>query len=126
MMRQGMTLIELLLVLLIIGILAAIFTVRMQDATRAAHMATVRSDLRAFVTAEYVFYVGNERYAAAGELPDLQQSPGVDLTIAWASPEGFAATARHVGLTPICGVFEGPAPAGSAGPAVDEGVVTCE
>lgn len=125
-MRRGMTLIELLVVLMVIGILAAIFTIRLHDATRTARLATVRSDLRAFVTAEYVFYVTNQRYATDGELPELEQSPGVELTIAWANHEGFAATARHVSMDPICGVFTGPAPPGSAGPAVEDGVVTCE
>lgn len=127
MMRRGMTLIELLIVLLVIAILASIFGLRMRDATRAAHMAAVRADLRTLAVNEYVFLVNNERYGTLEELTDFRATPNVDITMAWTDDTSFAATATHLRVAgSLCGIFMGPAPDGAAAPAVTAGVVTCE
>jgi prepilin-type N-terminal cleavage/methylation domain-containing protein len=127
MMRRGMTLIELLIVLLIIAILASIFGLRMLDATRAAHMAALRADLRTLAVMEYVFLVDNHRYGTLEELTDFRATQNVEVTMAWTDEAGFAATGTHLRVPgSLCGIFVGPAPTGAAAPAVEAGVVTCE
>jgi type II secretion system protein G len=122
---EGFTLIELLIVVVIIGILAAIAVPKFGATKGKAYSATLKSDLRNLATAQEAYYYDNATYAA--NLSDLNiiASTGVTMNIAEATPAGWSATATHTQSTPTtCAVFFGAAAA--VAPATAEGRVTCQ
>lgn len=62
--RKGFTLIELLIVVVIIGILAAIAIPKFSNTKEKAVLASMKSDLRNLVTAQEAFFSDNNTYAA--------------------------------------------------------------
>lgn len=60
--RKGFTLIELLIVVVIIGILAAIAIPKFANTKTKAYQAAMKSDLRNLVTAEEAFFSDSGRY----------------------------------------------------------------
>ena len=62
-MRKGFTLIELLIVVVIIGILAAIAIPKFANTKGKAYITAMKSDLRNLVTAEEAFFADSSRYA---------------------------------------------------------------
>src|SRR5882724_1773321 len=63
--RKGFTLIELLIVVVIIGILAAIAIPKFANTKEKAVLAGMKSDLRNLVTAQEAFFSDNQTYAPA-------------------------------------------------------------
>ena len=61
--RKGFTLIELLIVVVIIGILAAIAIPKFANTKQKAIVASMKSDLRNLVTAQEAFFSDNNDYA---------------------------------------------------------------
>jgi prepilin-type N-terminal cleavage/methylation domain-containing protein len=61
--RKGFTLIELLIVVVIIGILAAIAIPKFANTKQKAVVASMKSDLRNLVTAQEAFFSDNNDYA---------------------------------------------------------------
>ena len=64
--RKGFTLIELLIVVVIIGILAAIAIPKFANTKEKALVASMKSDLRNLVTAQEAFFSDNQDYAGGG------------------------------------------------------------
>jgi prepilin-type N-terminal cleavage/methylation domain-containing protein len=64
--RKGFTLIELLIVVVIIGILAAIAIPKFANTKEKAVVASMKSDLRNLVTAQEAFFSDNQDYAQGG------------------------------------------------------------
>ena len=64
--RVGFTLIELLIVVVIIGILAAIAIPKFASTKEKAYVATMKSDLRSLVMAQEVFLADNGTYYVGG------------------------------------------------------------
>lgn len=120
---------ELLIVFVILGILGTIMALRVRGMTRNAQLATMQSDLRSLVVAQELYYQSAMEYADLDALDAFRSSEGVVIAVDWVARDGFAATATHdaanaAGL--VCGVFRGPAPSDAAGPAVEEGLITCQ
>jgi len=72
--RKGFTLIELLIVVVIIGILAAIAIPKFANTKEKAYIAAMKSDLRNLVTAEEAFFV---KYTATMSQLNYRPSTGV-------------------------------------------------
>lgn len=125
--RPGFTLIELMMVMLIIGILAAAMIWRVREPTRHAHLAAMKSDLRSLTYIQEMYYQTASRYGALEELTAFQTSKGVTVELAYHDPGAYAAIGTHASLGDItCGVYRGEAAAGAAGPAVAENTIVCE
>ena len=60
--RKGFTLIELLIVVVIIGILAAIAIPKFANTKEKAYIASMKSDLRNLVTAEEAYFADSIKY----------------------------------------------------------------
>ena len=63
--RKGFTLIELLIVVVIIGILAAIAIPKFANTKQKAYVASMKTDLRNLVTAEEAYFADSTQYANA-------------------------------------------------------------
>jgi len=61
-MRKGFTLIELLIVVVIIGILAAIAIPKFANTKQKAYITAMKSDLRNLVTAEEAYFADSSKY----------------------------------------------------------------
>ena len=127
--RQGFTLIELLIVIVIIGILAAIAIPKFGKTREKAYFKAMQSDLRSLASQQEVYYsnpANGYSYAAAhASLTDFAPSTGVTVGIASSGTTGWGATASHAALaaTQICAIFQGSAAA--VAPATVAGVVAC-
>ncbi len=125
---KGFTLIELLIVVVIIGILAAIAIPKFASTKEKAYVATMKSDLKNFVTAEESYFADNNTYgtyAAVNGAGLFTATTDVTLVTANISATGFQATATHVGApAKTCGVYVGAAGSPNAA-VVNEGEVGC-
>jgi type IV pilus assembly protein PilA len=121
----GFTLIELLIVVVIIGILAAIAVPKFQATKGKANFAAMRSDLHNLVTAQEGHFYDQRTYT--DDLDSLQFTPTrrVQITITEATSGGWSATSTHPESYPhFCALFYGDA--APVDPATAAGIVACK
>ena len=107
--RKGFTLIELLIVVVIIGILAAIAIPKFANTKEKAYIASMKSDLRNLVTAEEAYFADSIKYTTtigAGGLSYNVTTGNVSPTLAL-SADGWTATISNTNTTKTCAIFIG-------------------
>lgn len=103
MKKQGFTIVELLIVIVVIGILAAITIVAFNGIQNKARVATVQSDLKNAVTSLESYKVGtsaSDLYPANTSIAALKSSPGNNFTYIVSnttSPAGYCLIADNSG-----------------------------
>lgn len=124
--QRGFTLIELLIVVVIIGILAAVAIPKFSSTKGKAYIATVKSDLKNFASAQESYYYDNGFYYN-GAVPNaaiaFSPSSDVSITISEADVSGWAATATHGSVPNACSIYVGDAAVPA--PATVEGSPAC-
>lgn len=132
--QKGFTLIELLIVVVIIGILAAIAIPKFNSTREKAYYSAVRSDLRNLATQQEIYHSTYYKYADDHTDTNLGFSPSKGVTSIQISADatGWNASAQHEGLAGGgCEVFHGSgtnakAPGNiSDANAVTPGVIAC-
>jgi prepilin-type N-terminal cleavage/methylation domain-containing protein len=114
--RKGFTLIELLIVVVIIGILAAIAIPKFANTKEKAVLASMKSDLRNIVTAQEAFFSDNQTYATA--IGPIQTAAAVAFvpsglnavvlsTVTAAGWAGEATNTTLKGTITKCGIYVG-------------------
>jgi prepilin-type N-terminal cleavage/methylation domain-containing protein len=123
--RRGFTLIELLIVVVVIGILAALAIPRFQSTRGKAYFAGMRSDLRNLMTAEEAFFYDHSAYTTTLDSLKFGSSNGDVVTIVEATTGGWSGTSQNPESYPhLCAFFIGGAAA--VAPATVPGVVACQ
>ena len=129
--RKGFTLIELLIVVVIIGILAAIAIPKFANTKEKAYLASMKSDLRNMATVQEGYFSDFQVYVAGSatntggsttSLSGFVPSAGVTVTAAATGGTGWSATAGHSATTKTCAMFVGVA---AVSPATVEGEPKC-
>jgi type IV pilus assembly protein PilA len=112
--RAGFTLIELLIVIVIIGILAAIAIPKFGKTREKAYFKAMMSDLRNLNNQQEIYYSSPaSSYSYADDvaaLTEFTSSQGVTVEVLEGDNLGWAATATHAALdasTQECGIYIG-------------------
>jgi prepilin-type N-terminal cleavage/methylation domain-containing protein len=108
--RHGFTLIELLIVVVIIGILAAIAIPKFGQTKERTYIATMKSDLHNLITIQEGYLADNGTYYS-GAIPNAafpyRPSSGTTVTMVSATVIGWQATASYTGTTKTCALYYG-------------------
>jgi prepilin-type N-terminal cleavage/methylation domain-containing protein len=104
-LRKGFTLIELLIVVVIIGILAAIAIPKFANTKGKAYVTAMKSDLRNLVTAEEAFFADSSKYTATLGQLKFNVSSGVGQPTIATGAGYWSATNTHSQLAgATCGI----------------------
>ncbi|HEY7893310.1 MAG TPA: prepilin-type N-terminal cleavage/methylation domain-containing protein [Gemmatimonadaceae bacterium] len=122
--KKGFTLIELLIVVVIIGILAAIAIPKFASTKEKAYIASMKSDLKNLATSEEAYYSDKNTYSTDTTALNFNTSTGNALVINTGTTTGWSATITNTRVTSItsCKIGSG---SDTTGIGVD-GVVICQ
>jgi prepilin-type N-terminal cleavage/methylation domain-containing protein len=132
--RKGFTLIELLIVVVIIGILAAIAIPKFASTKEKAYLAAMKSDLRNAATAQEGYFADFQTYLSGtatniagvatplAAMGNYTPSSGVTVTFTASAGTGWSAVATHNATTKTCAIFIG---VGAVAPATVDGEPRC-
>lgn len=123
--RAGFTLIELLITMVVIAVLVAIALPNFWLVKDRGFVASMKRDLRTLAVQQEIYYTVYNNYTSTlSTLPEFFLSPSVSITVSYAQPDGWAATADHSAFPGHqCSLFIGDAPV--TAPATTAGVMDC-
>ena len=103
--KKGFTLIELLIVVVIIGILAAIAIPKFANTKSKAYITALKSDLRNLVSGEESFFADSSYYTTNLTKIGFKQSTGTNAPTIVTYAGAWIATNSHTQLTgKVCGI----------------------
>lgn len=117
--RRGFTLIELLIVVVIIGILAALAIPKFANSKQKAYVTAMKSDLHSLTLAEEAFFADSDRYTAYLDTTgrgrkkrqmsssglNFDPSTGVNIPLIAVGPGYWSATVTHTQIPNFsCGI----------------------
>ncbi|HEX7123617.1 MAG TPA: prepilin-type N-terminal cleavage/methylation domain-containing protein [Gemmatimonadaceae bacterium] len=123
--RRGFTLIELLIVVVIIGLLAAIAIPKFKGTKGKTYAATLKSDLRNLATAQEAYFYENNVYTTDLTALNVNLTQGITITWGTVNGQGWGASVTHPLAWPIqCAMFIGSVT--PVAPATHEGQLVCQ
>ena len=120
--RKGFTLIELLIVVVIIGILAAIAIPKFANTKEKAYLATMKSDLRNLLTAQEAYFGDYTAYTTALPATMYATSTGVNAPTIAVNKSDVQVWVSHTSTGRTCAIFIGTV---AQAPANKEGEPKC-
>jgi type II secretion system protein G len=120
---KGFTLIELLIVVVIIGILAAIAIPKFAATKEKAYIASMKSDLKNLVTAEEAYFADSLAYTSTVANLSFNTTAGNTPPTITLAGAGWSATIGSSNTTVTCAVFVNTT---AAAPATEEGAPACQ
>ncbi len=122
--RDGFTLVEILIVIVIVGVLSGIAMIRWLDKKVDAFVASMKSDLRNLAAAQEAYYSENQVYASDVDELGFRASANVTVTVT-GTQVGWAGSASHSAVGGrTCALFYGTIP--PEAPAVAAGIIKCD
>lgn len=124
--ETGFTLIEMLIVMVVLGVLAAIAIPKLNVTRERSYLSAMKSDLKNLASQQELYYADTYTYSSDLNALGVQSSEGVTITVNEATTSGWAATASHQGVAgEQCGIYYGDASAANGSPATVAGRVEC-
>lgn len=128
---RGFTLVELLIVIVIIGVLAAIAVPKFDFTRRRGYRSALKSDLKNIAVQQDLYFSANFSYTTDLTALDFNTSEGVVVSITEADNRGWAVTGSHSGLpgNEGCAIYFGdatPAPTPGGTTPSQPGLVVCD
>ncbi len=120
--RKGFTLIELLIVIVIIGILAAIAIPKFATTKEKAYLTAMKSDLKNLTTAEEAYFADNVAYTTTFPATIYTVTAGVTAPAITITQDGWTASLGHNLTTKTCAIYIGTT---ALAPAINEGEPRC-
>jgi prepilin-type N-terminal cleavage/methylation domain-containing protein len=136
--RTGFTLIELMIVVIIVGLLAAIAVPKFGTARERAYIASMKSDLRNFVNAEEAYFADSVKYTTAVSCVTPVPAGSVSfctstgntlgtVTTGAGTQAGWTVSITSANTATSCAIYTGSvAPAAPATAASPEGAAVCQ
>ena len=106
--KKGFTLIELLIVVVIIGILAAIAIPKFSATREKAYFAAMKSDLKNLASQQEIYYSDTYAYTSSTALLTFVTSQGV-VALITPGTDGWSASVTHsaLGTAEGCAIYYG-------------------
>ena len=107
--KKGFTLIELLIVVVIIGILAAIAIPKFSATREKAYFAAMKSDLKNLASQQEIYYSDAYAYTTSEANLTFVRSQGVNMLTLVATTDGWSAAVTHsaLGSAEGCAIYYG-------------------